>query len=153
MPAPFVWWAGRDPQPLHASPVHHIHHLDGLDEAPHVEPAAPVRRGSGAAREPQHFQARPAEVDQLLRLADSGEVAVIGAVTGQRGVGKTQVAGVYARRRIAAGWSVAWIPGTPVLTGALHVAIRAECGHRVCPQTSECHRRGLSADRKVCFDL
>ncbi|MDQ3789099.1 MAG: ATP-binding protein, partial [Actinomycetota bacterium] len=60
-------------------------------------------------REPQHFQHR-AQVDELARLADSGTPAVVCAITGQRGVGKTQLVGSYARQRIRDGWLVAWIP-------------------------------------------
>ena len=60
-------------------------------------------------REPQHFQHR-AQVDELARLAEPGTPAVVCAITGQRGVGKTQLVGSYARQRIHDGWLIAWIP-------------------------------------------
>lgn len=91
---PLGWWAGREP----------------------AAPPAPVLPAPGQVavgpvpREPQHFQYR-AQVEELAGLAESGTPAVVCAVTGQRGVGKTQLVGAYARRRITDGWLVAWIPG------------------------------------------
>lgn len=61
-------------------------------------------------REPQHFQRRE-QLDELARLAEFGKLAVVCAVTGQRGIGKTQLVGAYARQRILDGWLIAWIPG------------------------------------------
>jgi tetratricopeptide (TPR) repeat protein len=56
--------------------------------------------------EPPNFQTP----DQVITLAGlSGEVCVVCAVTGQRGVGKSQVAAAYARQRVRDGWLVAWI--------------------------------------------
>ncbi|MCF2533951.1 tetratricopeptide repeat protein [Yinghuangia soli] len=58
-------------------------------------------------REPPGYQARTVMREQLERLDG---VAVVGAVTGARGAGKTQLAAAVARRRIADGWPlVAWI--------------------------------------------
>ncbi|MEU4425788.1 FxSxx-COOH system tetratricopeptide repeat protein [Actinoplanes sp. NPDC024001] len=56
------------------------------------------------------WQERTQLLDRLMTVSGSGRPTVVCAVTGQRGIGKTQIAAAYARRRIADGWPVVvWI--------------------------------------------
>jgi len=60
-------------------------------------------------REPAGFVARET-LARLASVAGSGRVAVVCAVTGLRGVGKTQLAAAYARQRVREGWGlVGWV--------------------------------------------
>ena len=71
-------------------------------------PRTPVVVGQ-VPREPLGFVARDL-IETLAVAAATGQAAVICAVTGLRGVGKTQLAAAYARQRLADGWGlVGWI--------------------------------------------
>jgi tetratricopeptide (TPR) repeat protein len=52
------------------------------------------------------WQERFEVMERLRVVAASGRTAVVCAVTGQRGIGKTQVAAAYARKCVAEGWPV-----------------------------------------------
>ena len=108
------------------------------------EGAGKVPLGDGAAagpggalvvgdvpQEPAAFQLRAALMESLDQGPQAG-VSVVFALTGIRGVGKTQVAAAYARRRISDGWRlVAWVDAgseAAVLAGLAHVAAAARIG-------------------------
>ncbi|MET0966019.1 MAG: tetratricopeptide repeat protein [Nakamurella sp.] len=78
-----------------------------ITDRPHIA-AAQVVIGT-IPREPLGFVTRDT-VHRLGGVLDEGRAAVVCAMTGLRGVGKTQVAAAYARQRITDGWSlVAWV--------------------------------------------
>ena len=107
-----------------------------------LPPTAPQRTAAGGVllpdgpmqvvvgeipREPPGFVSRGL-LGQIKDAAEQRQVAVVCAVTGLRGVGKTQVAAAYARARIADGCSlVGWVnAGTTggMLAGLARVADR-----------------------------
>jgi tetratricopeptide (TPR) repeat protein len=116
------------------NPVFHLGATDSRGKAP-----LPVGAGDvggvlvvgDVPQEPAAFQPRAGLLEALGRPG-AGRVSVVFAVTGIRGVGKTQVAGAYARRRIAGGWRlVAWVDASSrasVLAGLAQVAVAAGLG-------------------------
>jgi tetratricopeptide (TPR) repeat protein len=81
--------------------------IKSLTAQPHPDPP-PVIVGE-IPLEPTAFVARLA-IGRLAEAAESGRAAVVCAVTGMRGVGKTQVAAAYARARTREGWRlIGWV--------------------------------------------
>ncbi|WP_159061525.1 FxSxx-COOH system tetratricopeptide repeat protein [Streptomyces europaeiscabiei] len=77
--------------------------------SPDEPPQLLVRMGD-LPREPVGFQLREDLLGELADATERHSLTVVHAVTGARGVGKTQLAAAYARRRIEEGWPVvAWI--------------------------------------------
>jgi tetratricopeptide (TPR) repeat protein len=104
-------------RPLPVTPAAHV-----AASLPTHDPLIVVGR---IPREPPAFVHRTA-IATLAAAAESGRAAVTCAVTGLRGVGKTQVAAAYARSRIAVGHGlVGWVNAESsdvLLTGLARVA-------------------------------
>jgi tetratricopeptide (TPR) repeat protein len=92
-------------------PGHTLPHAggDGRGEANDAAPGGGQVVVGEIPREPLAFVEREA-LSKLAEVAERGRVAVVCAVTGLRGVGKTQLAAAYARTRISEGWGlVGWV--------------------------------------------
>ena len=121
--------------------------------------------GSGHARpvvvgdvpqEPAGFQPR-ADLLAELDAPSGGRVRVVRAVTGMRGVGKTQLAAAYARARIDDGWRlVAWVnaENTAAVRGglaAVAAALGLDEGTGDAEAAGRAVRRRLEADGDRCL--
>ncbi|GHH72514.1 tetratricopeptide repeat protein [Streptosporangium violaceochromogenes] len=123
-------------------------HINMIQAPPPVP--APVRFegpvvSADIPREPKAFQPRPGVMEELRRAAESGRVAVVCALTGARGVGKTQIAAAYARHRARQGWPlVAWVhaeTGDQLVAGL--DAVAADLGITVPGEDAEAGARRL----------
>jgi len=143
--------------------VFNLRGQEGDDEAP-LRDEAGIGGGillvGDVPQEPEAFQPR-AGLMKVLEREPGSRASVVFAVTGLPGVGKTQVAAAYARRRIADRWRlVAWVDATDrasVLAGLGKVAaaggIDAAGGDAT--EVAEGVRHWLEADgerRLVVFD-
>ena len=127
----------------------------------------PSRDASGGAesvlvagdipQEPAGFQPRADLLEELEVPSPRGRVSVVHAVTGMRGVGKTQLAAAYARARLGDRWRlVAWVnaeDAASVLGGLAEVAaaLGLDAGTGDVAQASRAVRHRLETDGDRCL--
>ncbi|MGJ6969246.1 tetratricopeptide repeat protein [Streptosporangium sp. G11] len=108
-------------------------------------------------RQPPGFRSRADLISQLKQAASSEQPALICALIGTRGVGKTQVAAEYARWCVAQGWPlVAWVTAEThdqVLAGldAVGSAIGVRYGEEDSRETAARVRNWLAAQQERCL--
>jgi hypothetical protein len=108
-------------------------------------------------QEPAEFQPRADLLAELDAPGPRGRVRVVHAVTGMRGVGKTQLAAAYARARLDDRWRlVAWVnaENTAALLGGLAevaVALGLDAGTGDAAAAGRAVRRRLEAGGDRCL--
>lgn len=176
--AVLAWWAGREPRaarPVHGTVLNIGRHADlsravitifqGQDEE--GSSGIPPRHGGQPDRAhnvvagdipglPPAFQSRNAVLSLLAEDQNGQGMGRVFAVTGMRGVGKTQAAAACARQRIAEKWRlVAWVnadTAEAVVDGLSAAAAAAGIPRGVDhPSTARSLRHWLEADGYRCL--